>query len=598
MPCSYESARPQGTGSAVEPAQQWDQLAARRKRGSAQGRRPTHRMAPSAGPMSQNGNPRDRLRVLDLWLAGVMTLWLLALHVAAARNGGGLWRDEVVTVNLAHMPSLWEMLSHNYYDSFPSLFSLILRAWIALGLGETDQDLRMLSMILGFCMTAGLWWSCRRFGCTAPLLSLALFGLFPVAFRLTNGVRAYTLGVLTMLVTLVMTWLLVRHPTRKRSLLTSIAALLSVHAHYSNAPMLIACLAAGAAVCLRHGRYKTILTLLGIGVACALSLLVYIPAIKSHSRWNFLMAMDVGPSWLFYSFWRAIEHWQPLGQVIVVAWFLLVLLTIGGCSYRFNRSENPGADARGDLALFALTSLVAGFVCLFGYLKVLSVSSSSSPAYYLPLLALVAVSIESGVDLVVGHNRLGRAMRTTLVAAIAEMTASGNWKAAHARFTNLDLIAGSLTTLAQRSDLIIVSPWYTGVTFNRYYHGSAAWDTLPELGEYLYQHYQPLQDKMMSENPINGLLKRVELTLRAGGRIWFVVGSWAGYKSGQPPTYLPPSQDGGRTGSSDREYMASWLQQLGRFLEDHVLTRQRLELNHPTPLLEEAELFCLSGWHE
>ena len=78
--------------------------------------------------------PLDRiLTAIEWFAAAAITLLAFFLHLVFLRHAGPLWRDEVSSIDLANLPgfnALWEMLSH---DSFPLLWSLLLRGW------ETSQ---------------------------------------------------------------------------------------------------------------------------------------------------------------------------------------------------------------------------------------------------------------------------------------------------------------------------------------------------------------------------------------------------------------------------------------------------------------------------
>ena len=47
------------------------------------------------------------------------------------------------------------------------------------------------------------------------------------------------------------------------------------------------------------------------------------------------------------------------------------------------------------------------------------------------------------------------------------------------RFTNIDLVAARLNKLVAKEDFVIVTPWYYGISFERYYRGPGDWVTVP-----------------------------------------------------------------------------------------------------------------------
>jgi len=82
------------------------------------------------------------------------------IHLAFLTHAGGLWRDEVNTINLAGRHSLGEIAN----DSFPVLMPLTVRAWLALGLGQSDTVLRLLGVMVGLGILAALWVAALRGG--------------------------------------------------------------------------------------------------------------------------------------------------------------------------------------------------------------------------------------------------------------------------------------------------------------------------------------------------------------------------------------------------------------------------------------------------
>ncbi len=105
------------------------------------------------------------------WLvATFITVAIFWLHLHFWQNAGGLWRDEVNTVNLAQNPS-FTALAH---DSFPVFLPLCFKIWSAFG--HSDLWLRLLGMILGLLLPLAFWLVARATN-RPPLFSLLLFGL-------------------------------------------------------------------------------------------------------------------------------------------------------------------------------------------------------------------------------------------------------------------------------------------------------------------------------------------------------------------------------------------------------------------------------------
>ena len=67
-------------------------------------------------------------RSLERGVALSLTALAVVLHVEFARHAGGLWRDEVNTVELAASPSLAELSRSLRYDGYPIAAPLLVRA--------------------------------------------------------------------------------------------------------------------------------------------------------------------------------------------------------------------------------------------------------------------------------------------------------------------------------------------------------------------------------------------------------------------------------------------------------------------------------------
>ena len=116
-------------------------------------------------------------------LSGGVALLVAGLHLRLLLHAGGLWRDEVNTLNVATLPSLAELWRALEFESTPVLWLLLLRAWCALGLGDSDLGLRLLGLLTGIGIVAAAWWVARRFEVGSPLFVLLLVALNPELIR-------------------------------------------------------------------------------------------------------------------------------------------------------------------------------------------------------------------------------------------------------------------------------------------------------------------------------------------------------------------------------------------------------------------------------
>src|SRR5882672_5415700 len=201
------------------------------------------------------------------WLAtALISIAIVWLHFHFWQNVGGLWRDEVNTVNLAHNPS-FAVLSH---DSFPVLLPLSVKIWSAFG--RSDLWLRFLGMIFGLLIPAAFW-AVARATKKPPLFSLVLFGLNSLMICYGDSLRAYGLGSALIVFALVAMWSFLNKPTWSRAGILALTATLSVQALFQNSLLFFGICLGSFAVCARRKDFPAAQKIFCAGLAAAISLL-------------------------------------------------------------------------------------------------------------------------------------------------------------------------------------------------------------------------------------------------------------------------------------------------------------------------------------
>ena len=133
--------------------------------------------------------------------------------------------------------------------------------------------------------------------------------------------------------------------------------------------------------------------------------------------------------------------------------------------------------------------------------------------------------------------------------------------AARTRMTNVDLVAERIAAEAAPGDLVIVTPWYMGISYLRHARGSTPWMTAPDLPDHRIHRFDLLKDSKVDFDAI-------QQTLRSGGRVW-VAGR----------IELSPSE-------------------LATFLSRHAAHREARPIpwNGPVNGYERLDLLVFSGW--
>jgi hypothetical protein len=529
---------------------------------------------------------KNNLHRAEWMLALVITAMAVLLHFFSWSVVGGLWRDEVVTVNIALLPSWKHFTSLVIYDSFPGVVHVVIRAWAAMGFPHNDAGLRVLGLCIGLFLLASFWAASWMMGKRPPLLLLSLAALNPVLIRYGDLMRGYGLGIALMTLTTGLMWRFIEKPGWGRGLLAGVFAVASVQALYQNAFFLLAIGLAGVVVSLRQHQYLKSLGILSIGLVAALSLVPYVQPIH-----------DTQASWLLFkygiNFQLCVFVLSELTGNFLGVWLAVVALAaVLGIGRIFFKALPDEVDGQPDLPLFGGIATLLG-VAGFGMFVKLS-GLPTQVWYYVPVLCFTMVCCDGVFPRVHSSTRTG----VLAIALLALIFSSPAYSALRWRQTNGDLITAQVSKAAAAGDYIVVNPWYYGVTFSHYYKGVAKWTTLPSISDYQFQRYDLIKEKLQTPHAIAPVLDRVRATLQSGHRVW-IVGKISTPPSGSPmPADLPVAPNG-PSGWLDAPYYAVWEKQLGWYIQNHaakvtsyVAETNSIEVNP----LENMTLTAFRGW--
>jgi hypothetical protein len=459
------------------------------------------------------GKAMPFVRHLNWIAAALVTLCAAYLHVLFFLNAGGLWRDEVDLVHLSLLPSLSEVWRKLPHDSCPILMHLVVRAWSAAGFGNTDSALRVLGLYVGLFLLLAFWlssWSMRK---GAPLLAVTLAGLNLTIIRAGDSLRGYGVGSALAVLTLALIWRLSCRPSLTTFFCAVAVAVLSVHTLYQNAFLLFAASCGGFVLCTMERRWRDMLPIFAVGGAAAVSLMPYVPLIAS-AHWY-----DIYKVGFRFSYgWKQLS--EALGSPLTGFTWVWVALWIGAVttaiSVLFWRRDRRPERIRG-LVLFAGTSMVLGAAAYAVFLKLVQLPTHTW--HYVPLMAFSAVCFDA---VVLAAWRWMRPAAMILAVVTSSTAFLFELPAVKCRQTNVDLIAGGLSSEVTPNDYVIVYPFYCGVTFERYYKGRASWTTIPPLEDYTLQRWDLFMAKMQANDPVAPVIDRIASTLQSGNRVWFV----------------------------------------------------------------------------
>jgi len=526
-------------------------------------------------------------------LALLATLWILLLHLRLLSRAGPLWRDEVNTLVVATQPTLGELWARLDAESFPMLPFVLVRAWCAVGLGSGDPGLRALGLLAGAFILAALWLNRRLLGPSVPLFSLAFFAVNPVVLRWGDSVRGYGLAALTILLAFSLLFRALRRPRPLDVGLAVLAAAASAQALYQNGVLLLAMGVAGAVVSWARGRRRCALLSLGIGAVAALSLLPYAGVIARSRESTVVSVEPITLGSLLAVVSRALGTDPGLAgpiRAMPALWAVLLIAAVVVAALRLRPgSAWGGSRRRRDLVLYGLLTMLIALPLHFAML--LRVGFRTQPWYYIALMGVTVSCAESILETPSAGLRLARLCG---VGALMGLVSPGIYEYLGLRQTNMDWVARALGS-PSKEDLVVVTPWYYGVSFNRYYHGAAPWTTIPPLEDKSLHRPDLVKRSLAAEDPVGPVFERVQATLASGNRV-FLVGSLGGPVTERPPR-LPPAP-GAPTGWWQGTYGANWSGQLQFDLQNHAKSARALEIARSQPVIpyEIGAAWVVEGW--
>jgi hypothetical protein len=301
------------------------------------------------------------------------------------------------------------------------------------------------------------------------------------------------------------------------------------------------------------------------------------------------VALDWPRIWLVLH--RALSDPGPLMFWIWAILFLAAVVT--GCLLLPAKKKPQSADNESELAWFLLTIVLATTIAYYVFLELLKFPTEVW--YYLAWMGVMAVAIDALLARLVRDDR-GRLLRLVAVVVLAAILLPGVWQRTSVRMTNLDLVAQRLNQEAGKEDLILMHPWFCGVTFNRYYKGGAEWLTLPPLSDYRLQRLDLFKEQMQLEAPIQPVLEKIEATLRNGHVVWLV----GYYPFSNPPRPAPklPRAGEGPGGWNETPYMTAYGMEVAYFLQAHAGESKPLdvEIKQAVNPFENFPVRAVTGW--
>lgn len=516
----------------------------------------------------------------------ILAGWLRWEFVAHA---GGLWRDEVNTVNMACEASWDGFRQATYYDSFALLWQGVVRLWAAVGFCAEDRAWRALGGIIGWGQLLGLWVAGRTLPAHAPVWGVLLFGLGPAAASFGSTMRGYGLAALLAMIVFAAVVRFLREPTRNHWTLLAMASVFAVQTYLPNGVVVVALHAAAGLEFARRGCWRGLAAMAGASTLAAVSLVLNFPWIR--------YALEVGRIEQRPVRWAEVfDQWSGAvaADVFLLRWAWLAalcpLLLFPLAVWRKSRT-----DGLGDGTFFLAAAVLTGAGYAFYVHSVAQLPGL--PWYFLAPTAVVALCVDGSWSQAARRQSVLRWLSPALCAVFGLAVFPSARAAVQFRMTNVDELASFVSHAASQRDFILVSPWYVGITFQRYYQGTAPWQTIPPLREHRYHVHPEIRERMREgEHAIRPLLDKAEAVLRNGGTVW-LVGIPQLPAEGEAMPALPNAL-GVRTPAGP--YLHFWETRVAVFLFERSVRMERVPvgLTVPVSLHESLGLLRLQGWRD
>jgi hypothetical protein len=122
----------------------------------------------------------------------------------------------------------------------------------------------------------------------------------------------------------------------------------------------------------------------------------------------------------------------------------------------------------------------------------------TQPWHYVVAIAFTALCFDAASL----QSSIARWSRVIVAMLEAITSIPSAWTHTQTRLTNVDHIAQIVRTSGSAGGLVIVNPWYCGITWNYYFDGAASWTTVPPLSDVRIHRYDLLKEQMARDDPL------------------------------------------------------------------------------------------------
>jgi len=476
-----------------------------------------------------------------------------------------------------------DLLANLQFTAFPLVFPAAIRIYTGL-FGAGDFALRVFGALVSVGFVLFCWFSSFRINRQPPMLMLALIGLNSTFLTVGAWVRGYGLASVLLLLVFTFSAEIAKRFTPARLVATLVSSVVATQCLFFDGVLVPAILLSTMIVLVLRRDIRPAMLLLAGGILIACCYIPYIINIYSNVRpWAKVLQEPVSRDWIWNELNLALGAPSAVMRWI---WLSVIVIPVAGGLYLLKRNH-----AQHTLMLFGLCVIFFSVAAFVGFMVI--VAKPPLQHYYLAPLFVVAAATDLIVSQAAGINWI-RVARLAIVAVLIALTPF-DWALIRVHETNIDMVARQLENKAQPADLIVLNTWSRAMSFDRYYHGSAPWMTIPEIPEHRVPRYDLLQKKMQQFFPLDDVEIAISHTLKAGNRVW-LVGEFKGATASRRPLVLAPAPDP-KFGWRSTVYSISWGHQIVDFVRHHASLLDVVE--HPSPSVNPNEnnaIILAKGW--
>ena len=341
--------------------------------------------------------------------------------------------------------------------------------------------------------------------------------------------------------------------------------------------------------------WKRGVLLLAICFVVAVTMLVYLPAIRAYGDSAIVTQFEVGLDLVMAKLGEALAGASPL---LLAAWIALAAIAV--VSMIVHVIDNWRAtDANARLPSLELYCLATGLIALtVGFAFFQANGMYPFPWHFIPFITLAGVIVEVGIRSTTRANWISVA-RIAAAAIIVAMSVLPIWKQAHLRRTNLDLLCHTLEREAGPDDRIILMRFWLAPGFGWQYHGSTPWEMIPAIpmsdeAVMAPGHFQ--KQAMLNPDVLDPTLESIQKTLASGHRVWLVGDVQFLPPNARPPKLEPPPHP--KYGWNNNVYGQAWSMQVAYFLQTHADRADSVpvQVDQPISRIEDMPLWVVNGW--